>query len=60
MLVLSAGIKRSAAHANHRFQLHDVDNLGGAPSQPPFNALVACRPILTVPTYPTAAHIAPR
>eukprot|EP00966_Prymnesium_polylepis_P140977 3255415-Prymnesium_polylepis.1 len=30
MLVLSAGIKRGAAHASHRFQLHDVDNLGGA------------------------------
>lgn len=28
MLVLTAGIKRSAAHASHHFQLHDVDNLG--------------------------------
>ena len=30
MLVLTAGIKRGPAHATHRFQLHDVDNLGGA------------------------------
>ncbi|KAL1511784.1 hypothetical protein AB1Y20_005070 [Prymnesium parvum] len=28
MLVLTAGIKRGPAHASHRFQLHDVDNLG--------------------------------
>ena len=28
MLVLTAGIKTGAAHKSHRFQLHDVDNLG--------------------------------
>ena len=34
MLVLSAGIKRGSVHATHRFQLHDVDNLGGAHTCP--------------------------
>ena len=28
MLVLTAGIKTGVAHKTHRFQLHDVDNLG--------------------------------
>ena len=34
MLVLTTGIRRGSVHATHRFQLHDVDNLGGARANP--------------------------
>ena len=43
MLVLTAGIKRGAAHASHRFQLHDVDNLGGTPRRTPETRAASAR-----------------